>query len=82
MNTSSCEVGDLSGRHGHLDISAAPYQQSYYFVDSYLPLRGPVDIVNRYVTKCFIFVLSTLSLIPVAGNRGKYENGFGQTCVS
>ncbi|KAL4232370.1 hypothetical protein ACF0H5_009938 [Mactra antiquata] len=50
-NMFRCEVGDLSGKHGKINIRTSNNgKQKYFFTDVQLPLSGPQSIVGRSVT--------------------------------
>ena len=45
-----CELGDLSGKHGKLNIRTASGQKTkYFFTDIQLPLSGPQSIVGKSI---------------------------------
>ena len=45
---SLCEVGDLKGKHGQLQLSSV--EKKYFFTDSNLPLTGPNAVSYRSIT--------------------------------
>lgn len=50
-NPFRCELGDLSGKHGKLNIRTdLGGMQRYFFTDMQLPLSGPQSIVGKSIT--------------------------------
>lgn len=48
-NHTSCELGDLVGKHGSLDFSADPAALVAQYTDEQLPLTGPNGIAGRSI---------------------------------
>lgn len=50
LNQLRCELGDLVGKHGPIDIrSATGGTQKYFFSDMHLPLSGPQSILGKSI---------------------------------
>ncbi|XP_052229101.1 uncharacterized protein LOC127843264 [Dreissena polymorpha] len=46
-----CELGDLSGKHGNVNIrKSSGGKQKYFFTDIQLPLTGPLSIIGKSLT--------------------------------
>lgn len=45
-----CELGDLSGRLGKINIAVTQRTEAgkFFFTDQYLPLSGPYSVLRRY----------------------------------
>ncbi len=51
-NITNCEVGDLTGKHDTVDISANPFpyqEQAFFYTDIFLNLTGTNAVINRSI---------------------------------
>ena len=49
-NPLGCEIGDLSNKHGGIDIGGGSLQKRFFVTDTFLPLSGPYSSLKRSVT--------------------------------
>lgn len=48
-NVSACEIGDLSGKHGLLNISGSPSDDVFFYTDTYLDLTGENSVTGHSI---------------------------------